>query len=127
MHSEDNKAGLRVKNPLGETWVSYGDSTLLRPENRTNLAKCREALATSANEVFEAWNEGIMASPPSFGAWRHAPTLESAMDPVNHPPMFNKEGYPRTRVTDITCKTYESANGLWTYPATAVKLLADRK
>ncbi|KAK0617463.1 hypothetical protein B0T14DRAFT_409399, partial [Immersiella caudata] len=79
MHSEDNKAGLRVNNPLGETWVSYGDSTLLRPENRTNLAKCGEALATSANEVFEAWNKGTIPSPSSFGAWRHAPTLESAM------------------------------------------------
>ncbi|KAK0641390.1 hypothetical protein B0T16DRAFT_461460 [Cercophora newfieldiana] len=124
MHREDNKAGLHVKNPLGEKWVAFGDSQLLGPDNSTNLAKCQAALAVSAAEVFKAWDTAKVPAASSFGAWQHAPTLESALDPANHPPMFNKEGCPRTELLDKTCKTYESMNSLlWTYPTTAVKLL----
>ncbi|KAK4442711.1 hypothetical protein QBC34DRAFT_312549 [Podospora aff. communis PSN243] len=126
MHREDNKEGLVVKNPLGQSWRAYGDSALFSPPNRDNLARCRDAVAASANEVYEAWQKQTIPPVSSFKAWQHAPTLESALDPANknHPPMFNKEGCPRTDVLDKTCKTYESPNGMfWSYLNTARKLL----
>jgi hypothetical protein len=75
--------------------------------------------------VYEAWQKQIIPAVSSFKAWQHAPTLESALDPANknHPPMFNKEGCPRADVLDKTCKTYESPNGFWWYPTTALGLL----
>lgn len=126
MHREDNQAGLHVKNPRGKSWRAYGDSALFRPENSENLARCRDALAASVNEVYEAWDKKTIPGVSSFRAWQYAPTLESALDPINHPPMFNKEGYPRTELLDKSCKTYKSPHGLWTYLTTAIHLLTSK-
>jgi len=123
MHSEDNTLGLKVKNPRGESWTAYGDSKLADKENEENLKKCFAALAVSAEEVFQAWKTGKVPAPSSYGAWQHAPTLESAFESVNHPPMFNRDGCPRTNVLDTNCKTYvDPKDNSWSYPKTLLNL-----
>ena len=55
MHDEDS---LHARNPLGESWVVYGNSRLLEDANKQNLKEYYAALTVSTNEVFEAWSKG---------------------------------------------------------------------
>jgi len=130
MHGEDNEAGLRVSNPNGKSWVSYGDGKLLEKVDQDNVTHCFNALTVSVNEVFEAWSTGKVPLPETFGAWKHAPILEKLdypADKENHPPMFNKSGLPRTAILDTTCKTYAAKETTVMYEAAVAQLLAGPK
>jgi len=121
MHEEDNALGLQVENPEGKKWTAYGDSKLLDAVDRDNLARCHDALMASTKEVFDAWNSGQVPSADSFGAWRHAPIIQTAFSEKNHAPLFNGDGYPRK---DINNRWDRSYKGWWgfTYPSLWVQL-----
>jgi len=117
MHDEDNKVGLHVSNPRGESWSVYGDTMLLEEVDADNLKKCHAALMASTEEVFDAWSTGRKpALPESFGAWQHAPIISTAFSKENHAPLFNSDGCPRTNINDRNCWSYVSKSGFWSYP-----------
>ncbi|KUJ09141.1 uncharacterized protein LY89DRAFT_788535 [Mollisia scopiformis] len=88
MHDEDNAIGLSVKNPAGEAWIAYGDKRGMDRQNNDNKKHYVKALQVSANEIYSAWKNKTKLSPPMYGAWAHAPTLESARAPQILAPLF---------------------------------------
>lgn len=78
MHDEDNAIGLTVHNPHGKHFKAFGDKRLLSADNADNLEQCKHALGASSAEIYKAWHSGSV--PHEFGAWKFAPTLESALN-----------------------------------------------
>ncbi|KAK3291796.1 uncharacterized protein B0H64DRAFT_468519 [Chaetomium fimeti] len=91
MHDEDNAIGLTVRNPAGETWTAYGDKRGLDLANDENSKRCSRALQVSVDEIYNAWKTKTTPSKASYGAWTHAPTLESALGPQTLAPLFQGE------------------------------------
>mgnify|MGYP002803597345 FL=1 len=55
MHDEDGEFGLRVRNKRGDKWRAYGDNYLLKNGSETNLRLVMEAVQTSVDQVFKAY------------------------------------------------------------------------
>jgi hypothetical protein len=108
MHNEDNELGLAVHNPAGESWRAYGDKRLLDKVNSDNMNRLHNALMESVNEVFQAWKSHHIPNERTFGAWKHAPTIASAFDAVNHSPLFNAQGLVRSSKEDRFNQKYET-------------------
>lgn len=63
MHGEENAYGLHVHNQRGDNWVAYGDKSYFSPQTSEHRRILHEALQTSADEVFAAYQSGsIQAS-----------------------------------------------------------------
>jgi hypothetical protein len=80
MHAEDNKNGLKVSNAK-DSWTAYGDKYLFEDKNTKNREHMKAALQASIDEVWLSYSKKAIAvkDTSAFGAWVHAPTLESAM------------------------------------------------
>ena len=123
MHDEDNAFGLQVDNPKGGHWTVYGDKKLLDECNKSNLAKCYEALMASTREVSDAWSKGNVPHSDSFGAWLHAPNIASSFSDKNHAPLFNDQGCPRDEIENRWCRKYKGKSSWsWTYPSLLLQL-----
>ena len=81
MHDEDCAVGLRVENPVGESWECYGDKRALNEVAAENLKRCVAAVQTSADEIYTAYLTKRAPPPSIYAAWGIAPTLESARSP----------------------------------------------
>lgn len=90
MHDEDNLKGLTVRSPdRTDAWKVFGDGHLLEEANSEAFKQCKLALQASVDEVYMAWQHGIIPAEADFKAWFHALTLESANSLENFPLMFN--------------------------------------
>jgi hypothetical protein len=129
MHDEDNAIGLLVKNPAGETWTAYGDKRALDLENDDNKKRCLKALQVSADEIYNAWKNKTKPSKSNYGAWAHAPTLESARGQQTLAPLVkdeqrratikNRRGWSFTSSWTFAGTALECKNsGWWNYPIT---------
>lgn len=96
MHEEDGELGLWSQSPSGERWQSFGDGRL--PEHpagatTTALKQCRKALEQSIREVYDAYKLKQIIPVVQFGAWQHAPILETiSKQPENHKPLLEIQG-----------------------------------
>jgi len=61
MHKEENHYGLHVHNSRKDHWMAYGDRTYFLDINAENRAFLQEALQQSADEVFSAYQDGVIA------------------------------------------------------------------
>ena len=128
MHDEDNAIGLQVTNPLGQTWIAYGDSRLFDKADIDNKNHCMNALKVSADEIYRAWSSKKM--PSTHSAWDYAPTLGSAAGKQILAPLF-KPDLARRKVIKLrrgwdfvgpdgwwfpTTAALLKASGLWRYP-----------
>jgi hypothetical protein len=82
MHREDNQQGLTVSNRRGDTWKAYGDAYYLDPRNQQNIALLQEAMQTSANEIYAAFNTGKI--PTENKVFALIPDLDKLLDRSNH-------------------------------------------
>lgn len=73
MHNEENQTGLHVHNLRGDHWIAYGDRYYFDEANKTNRLLLNEALQKSADEVFTAYQTGVM------------PTHDDALDIIPEP------------------------------------------
>lgn len=60
MHTEENTTGLHVHNLRGDRWYAFGDRFYFDAANSTNRAIAEEALQLSADEIFFAYQNGVM-------------------------------------------------------------------
>ncbi len=60
MHNEENKYGIHVHNALGDQWIVYGDFSYFNPLNQLNRQMLLKTLQQSADELFEAYNSGVI-------------------------------------------------------------------
>jgi len=129
MHDEDNAIGLCVKNPAGEMWTAYGDKRALDLENDDNKTRCLKALQVSADEIYKAWKNKTKPSKSNYGAWAHAPTLDSARGQQTLAPLFkgeqrraiikNRRDWSFTSKWNFAGTVLECINsGWWKYPIT---------
>ncbi|KAI0882908.1 uncharacterized protein GGS22DRAFT_195632 [Annulohypoxylon maeteangense] len=121
MHDEDNAIGLSVKNPKGETWTAYGDKRCLVWENEENKKRCLRSLQVSAREIYSAWSSKTKPSKPNYGAWVHAPTLESARGEQTLAPLIKDE----KRRTEIKNRRSWDFTANWTFLGTVLKCYYD--
>ncbi|MCP3964965.1 MAG: hypothetical protein GY750_10815 [Lentisphaerae bacterium] len=63
MHNEDDCAGIIAYNMLGERWIVYGDSLYFSDCNHENRQRLSEVLQLSADDIFEAYNSGVVKDP----------------------------------------------------------------
>ncbi|KAI1456392.1 hypothetical protein F4805DRAFT_230054 [Annulohypoxylon moriforme] len=117
MHDEDNAIGLSVRNPAGETWTAYGDKRGLDLENDENKKRCIKALQVSADEIYDAWKSKSKPSKSNYGAWAHAPTLESARGQQTLAPLVEDE----KRRTNIKNRRGWDFTSNWTFAGTALE------
>jgi hypothetical protein len=61
MHDEENKLGLHVHNLRGDHWVAYGDKIYFEAINQQNRALLDEAMQKSVDDVFSAYESGVVA------------------------------------------------------------------
>ncbi|EGD84193.2 hypothetical protein H112_07881 [Trichophyton rubrum D6] len=125
MHDEDSCIGLKVSNQNGDSWTAYGDSRLFDDVSKRHREIFIKAQQASVDEIFQAWRYKIV--PPTFKAWKYAPTIESALSP-HQPlaPLFvmstGEDKKPvllrRRNVSDRKTKDYISD---WTYTGTVIK------
>lgn len=93
MHEADGKEGLWAQSPSGEKWKSYGDGRL--PDHTTDatttaLKQCQKALEVSIKEVHDAYTSKQAIPETQYGAWQHAPILETiSTQPENHKPLLD--------------------------------------
>lgn len=96
MHEEDGMVGLWSQSPSGERWKSYGDGRLpdhIPGATTTALGQCQKALAVSVKEVHDAYTSKQVVPEAQFGAWQHAPILETiSTQPENHKPLLEIKG-----------------------------------
>lgn len=92
MHDEDSAIGLSVTNPIGDTWMMFGDGYLLDKANDQNLKKSFAAVQKSADEVYQAWKEKKVLKKADYGALKILPTLESAQKNQVLAPLFRITG-----------------------------------
>ncbi|KAG5205999.1 Phosphatidylcholine-hydrolyzing phospholipase C [Trichophyton interdigitale] len=125
MHDEDSCIGLKVSNQNGDSWTAYGDSRLFDDVSKRHREIFIKAQQASVDEIFQAWRHKIV--PPTFKAWKYAPTIESALSP-HQPlaPLFvmstGEDKKPvllrRRNVSDRKTRDYISD---WTYTGTVIK------
>lgn len=77
-HAEDNAYGLFVSNALGERWHCTGDATLLTPAGDANRRRALAAVRTSAQEVIEAFRNGLALNADHYQALKMAPDVALA-------------------------------------------------
>lgn len=58
MHNEENSSGLHVHNGHNDHWVIFGDRTYLNASSADNRRILNEALQTSAQQIFNAYQTG---------------------------------------------------------------------
>lgn len=63
MHNEESAYGLRVHNQRNDHWVSYGDWSYFNKLNDSARSIIREALQTSADEIYDAYLYGDITQP----------------------------------------------------------------
>lgn len=82
MHDEDNYNGLYVTNlASGNSWTAWGDKRLLDSVNFLNLSTTQMALQASADEIFQAFFNGMV--PTSYSALQLIPILSQVINPAN--------------------------------------------
>lgn len=119
MHDEDNAIGLSVKNPAGETWTAYGDKRALDLENDDNKKRCLKALQVSTDEIYNVWKNKTKPSKSNYGAWAHAPTLESARGQQTLAPLI-KDKQRRATIKNRRDWSFTSS---WKFASTALKCI----
>lgn len=129
MHDEDNAIGIMVKNPAGESWMSYGDKRALDDVDTDNKDRCVDAVQASADEIYTAYTTRQAPQPADYQAWTFAPTLESA-NSTNQTlaPLFTFQNERRAVIENRTQWNYTNnwwhwstvlecqTSGLWNYP-----------
>lgn len=84
-HDEENTRGLNVKNKMGQTWITYGDKSLFRPENKESREIQSLAIQASINEIWRAYHAGIVKNSDNFEALNYMPlhgNFPSTMTPL---------------------------------------------
>jgi len=107
-HNEDGDSGLEVANKRGEVWKAYGDGHLFEEVCEDTKTKAKEAVQTTANEVYQAFTTGKIIQAKESGVYQLIPYATannySAMflcDPVS-----GKISY-RSDLNDKYCKKYD--------------------
>lgn len=72
-HDEENTRGLNVRNSLNDTWVTYGDKNMFRPENATSRTMEKNAIQSSINEIWLAFSTGVITLPSKYKALTFMP------------------------------------------------------
>lgn len=105
MHNEENKYGIHVTNDLGDQWVVYGDYSYFNPFNQTNQQMLLKALQLSADELFDAYQTGII--PAKSAVLQMIPHAQQINDDNNLDivPMFywdnkSKQLFRRTDISN---------------------------
>jgi hypothetical protein len=85
MHDEDNYTGLWLKNGPGQVWKAYGDGSYFDVKSEDNREAIKDALQASVDEVYKAYQTGIVPKYRDFKALKLVGTpLESGSDFINH-------------------------------------------
>ena len=98
MHEEDGEEGLWAESPSGERWQSFGDGRLpdkspSAASTSTALVQCQKALQQSVKEVHDAFSSKELIGEAQFGAWYHAPILQTiSAQSENHKPLLDIKG-----------------------------------
>lgn len=111
MHDEDGKSGLSVRNARGDQWTAYGDGYLFDAKSATNLKNVRDAVQTSIDEVWAAYNspKPYLQDPATAGypcpmaALKIIPDLADVNQPLstkNPAPLFIMDGQTIKRRAD---------------------------
>ena len=77
-HDEDNAWGLFVRNGRGDRWQSLGDAHLMTPAGQRNGDIASAAVQKSMEEVFAAFDQGLVAQSSAYGALDFTPDLALA-------------------------------------------------
>ena len=88
MHNEENLYGLEVTNNIkkdgkSQTWLAYGDARAYDKENKQNLEIMIEAVQASVDEVYEAFQTGVLPKE-----YRVIDYLPRPVETSNYTPMF---------------------------------------
>lgn len=110
MHDEDNTYGLRVTNERGDKWIAYGDGMLLNEESEDNCRIAVEAVQTSVNEVYEAFQ-----NPNKAGSLSLVPKYIPFVDPGerNNYPMFVVQNGKLLRRADLNNLSDHNTKSDW--------------
>lgn len=118
MHNEENKFGIHVTNKLGDQWVVYGDYSYFNPFNQTNQQMLLRALQQSADELFDAYQTGVL--PDKFRVLELVPHAQQINDEnnVDIVPMFywderSKQLFRRTDLSNPYDKHWTSSWWGW--------------
>jgi len=60
MHDEEDQYGLHVHDQQNHRWISYGDRFYFDPQSAENRVRQKIALQTSADEIFSAYETGVI-------------------------------------------------------------------
>ena len=84
-HDEENTRGLRVTNEADNTWITYGDKNLFRPENAKSRKIQQFAIQASINEIWNAYNTGVLIPISEYEGLRRMPLpgdLKTSLTPL---------------------------------------------
>ena len=121
MHDEDNLNGLWVINTgidLPDQWLCFGDGHYRDAGNAANAALVQKAVATSIQEVYAAFDGGVVVDDPSkYKALKLVPTQNSfdsrynTYAGFNYSPMLiarDSDVLRRDDLTDLRDSTYDT-------------------
>lgn len=83
MHDEDCKFGLDVQNTMGDRWRAYGDKRYFDTIDVGNRNRVNFTVQASADEIWEACNNGSAVAPQDFAALSLIPDLATVTDHLN--------------------------------------------
>ncbi len=91
MHDEDSWWGLEVVNAVGHRWRTYGDMMLFTTEGEKTRGRVIDAVQASADEIYQAFDTGVVPQPSQYAALMLAPDLSQLQDResrINKSPLF---------------------------------------
>ncbi|MEN2990541.1 hypothetical protein WG926_19670 [Tistrella sp. BH-R2-4] len=125
MHDEDCKFGLNVQNATGDRWRAYGDKRYFDTLDVGNRNRVNFTVQASADEIWEACNNGSAVGPQDFAALSLIPDLTAVinhLNPDNYAALFyagDNTIYCRNTLANLNDHSWTT---VWVGATTAAKL-----
>lgn len=76
-----------------------------------NYYHCHNALQASADEIWDAFDDGHIPQPSEYKAFEHTPTIESAEGPQDLVALFKPDGQRRKNIFNRRDDKYTAIQG----------------
>lgn len=128
MHDEDSHWGLNLLDAANTPWHAYGDKRYFDTVDVANKAAVDSAVQLSVDEIFYAFNNGVITPTANLAALQLTPTpIGSARNPQNEQaagnisPLFSWDGSAMLRRNDINnLNDYSWTSSWWGWSTLAL-------
>jgi hypothetical protein len=119
MHKEENLYGLHVHNLRGERWIAHGDHYYYDAMNDMNRDKLNDALQSSADEIFKAYQQGVDPKDDSVSNILPIPDETNNTGQIDIAPLFYWDNttntlYRRTDLSNVNDRHWTAKWQGWT-------------